>query len=265
MYRICSASWARRWPAGLIAASAVLTAPAALGAASTQDKTLLVSAGWHGREIRDPQPVGTIDSASGWPRGWSAGAVGRGAGDVRADNSRRVRELQRRLWRRGCRPGPEDGRFGRRSRSALVWFQRKHDLARTGTVDADTLAAVRSGRSAAQRRRARPPAMALAVAAAAPASTGQAAGDLTAISPLVLVLLLALAVIAAWLKSATGARVTATASPERGPGAALSPACHSSDPRRRRTTSQHLRGGAEASNPTRRRRPPGPGASPAGP
>jgi DNA invertase Pin-like site-specific DNA recombinase/peptidoglycan hydrolase-like protein with peptidoglycan-binding domain len=219
MYPICSAPWARRWPAGLIAAAlAGLTAPAALGATSTQDGTLTVSAGWHGREIRDPQPGRTIDTATAWPHGWSAGAVRLGAGSVRADGSRRVREVQRRLWRRGYRPGPVDGRFGRRTRSALVWFQLKHGLARTGTVDVHTLAAVRSGRSDARRASTRWFAMAPAVAAAAPASAGRTATDLTAIILLLLVMLLGLAVIAAWIRSATRARVTATAPPDRAAG-----------------------------------------------
>jgi DNA invertase Pin-like site-specific DNA recombinase len=219
MYPICSAPWARRWPAGLIApVLAVLTAPAALAATSTQDGALLVSAGWHGREIRDPRPGRTIDAATGWPHGWSAGAVGLGAGSGRADGSRGVRELQRRLWRRGYRPGPVDGRFGRRTRSALVWFQLKHGLARTGTVDVDTLAALRSGRSDAQRTSTRWFATAPAVAAAAPASTGPTITDPSATILLVLVLLLGLAVIAAWIRSVSRARETATVPPDRAGG-----------------------------------------------
>ena len=215
MYPICSAPWARRWPAGLIAAFAALTAPAALGATSTQDGAMLVSAGWHGREIRDPQPGGTIDAATGWPHGWAAGAVGPGAGYARADGSRRVREVQRRLWRRGYRPGPVDGRFGRRTRSALVWFQRKHGLARTATVDVHTLAALRSGRADARRASTRWLATAPAVAAAVPASSGRTITDLRALILLVVVLLLGLAVIAVWIRSVSGARVTATAPPDR--------------------------------------------------
>ena len=67
----------RRWPlAALAAALRVITAPAAFGASSEPP----VSAGWHGREIRDPLPKRVRDAVARFPRGWSAGGVGPGSG-----------------------------------------------------------------------------------------------------------------------------------------------------------------------------------------
>ena len=54
-----------------------------------------------------------------------------------------MREVQRRLVRRGYRPGPVDGRFGARTRAAVIWFQTKHGLPRTGRVDARSVATLR--------------------------------------------------------------------------------------------------------------------------
>src|SRR5262245_35613323 len=119
-----------RWPlAALAAAALTLTvAPAAFGAGSDPP----TAAGWHGREIRDPAAQRARDTLSArFPRGWSAGSVGRGSGYTNPTGSRRVREVQRRLVRRGYRPGRIDGRFGPRTRAAVIWFQTKHGLPRT--------------------------------------------------------------------------------------------------------------------------------------
>ena len=67
----------RRWPlAALAAALTLMTAPAAFAAGSDPP----ASAGWHGREIRDPLPRATSDAVARFPRGWSAGGVARGTG-----------------------------------------------------------------------------------------------------------------------------------------------------------------------------------------
>jgi len=130
----------RRWPlAALVVALTAMTAPAAFGASSDPP----AAAGWHGREIRDPLPQRVGDAVARFPRGWSAGSVGPGSGYVRPDGSRRVREVQRRLLRRGYRPGRIDGRFGTRTRAAVLWFQTKHGLPRTGRVDARSVATLR--------------------------------------------------------------------------------------------------------------------------
>src|SRR5689334_2995770 len=116
-------SW--RWIlAALAMALAWMTAPAAVAAGGEPP----ASAGWHGRAIRQPLPRVVGDAAARFPRGWSAGGVGRGSGYRSANGSRRVREVQRRLVRRGYRPGPVDGRYGPRTRAAVVWFEIKHGL-----------------------------------------------------------------------------------------------------------------------------------------
>jgi peptidoglycan hydrolase-like protein with peptidoglycan-binding domain len=224
MYRICSAPRAPSWPAGLIAvALALTTAPVALGATGSHDPTLLRSAGWHGREIHQPMPGRTLRIAVGWPRGWSAGAVRPGSGHARADGSRRVRELQRRLRRRGYRPGPVDGRFGPRTRSALVWFQIKHGLPQTGTVDVHTLATIRSRHARAQRAATRAPAVPPAPAAApTPPAVGPTTAGPTTIALAVLAALLALVCAVALRSTVRRARDAADARAE--PRAARPPA-----------------------------------------
>ena len=130
----------RRWPLAALAAALTLsTAPAAFGDGGDPSAT----AGWHGREIRDPLPQRVRDAVARFSRGWSAGSVGLGSGYASPGGSRRVREVQRRLQRRGYRPGRVDGRFGPRTRAALTWFQLKHGLSRTGRADARSLALLR--------------------------------------------------------------------------------------------------------------------------
>ena len=83
-----------------------------------------------------------------------------------------MREVQRRLARRGYRPGPVDGRFGARTRAAVIWFQTKHGLPRTGRVDARSVATLRETRDARAHARDRgrpaPPAQQEAGAPAVP-------------------------------------------------------------------------------------------------
>src|SRR6476469_9430301 len=101
------------------------------------------SAGWHGRAIQDARPQ---TRAAGTPgemtRYWAAGPVRLGTGFHQDGGSLRVREIQRRLWRLGYRPGPVDGLFGPQTQAAVQWFQIKHGLAPDGVVGAMTLAAM---------------------------------------------------------------------------------------------------------------------------
>ena len=160
----------RRWPlAALAVALALITAPAAFGASSDPPAA---AAGWHGREIRDPLPQRVRGTVARFPRGWSAGSVGPGTGYLSRNGSRRVREVQRRLLRRGYRPGLVDGRYGARTRAAVIWFQTKHGLPRTGRVDARSVATMR------QTPRARPTGD-----APSPRSAAEKAGALARATP----------------------------------------------------------------------------------
>jgi DNA invertase Pin-like site-specific DNA recombinase len=187
-------------PAGLAVAALALPASA--------DGATLTTAGWHGRAIQDPQPQHVQTTAPRWPRGWSAGVVTSGTGDRRPSGSERVRELQRRLLRRGYRPGPVDGRFGPRTRSAVTWFQIKHGLARTGRGDVVTVMRLRSPGSA-RPVTGGPIALEALVPVAATATavtTTVPTAALTSADPvamilLAIVLLAGLAGIAAWLWS----------------------------------------------------------------
>jgi DNA invertase Pin-like site-specific DNA recombinase len=157
------------------------------------------SAGWHGREIRAPYPTFTTKSTPRLPRGWSAGAVRLGTGSARPSN--RVRELQQRLLRRGYRPGPADGRFGPRTRAAVLWFQIKHGLPRTGRGDARTITRLRDPRRPVRPRPAAPvPAVAAAVTLQPPA--GMTTPEVLAAVLLAVVILIGLVVIAAWVRHA---------------------------------------------------------------
>jgi peptidoglycan hydrolase-like protein with peptidoglycan-binding domain/DNA invertase Pin-like site-specific DNA recombinase len=83
-------------------------------------------------------------------------AVGVGAGRAGMCGSARVRSVQRRMRTLGYRPGPVDGRFGPRTRHAVVRFQRDHGLEADGSIAPVTiLAALRreSSRPAEARQR----------------------------------------------------------------------------------------------------------------
>jgi hypothetical protein len=77
------------------------------------------------------------------PAGWSAGPVHRWTGYSRPGGSRRVRELQRRLNRRGYEAGPVDGLFGPRTERATRRFQARHGLEVDAVVGPRTLRALR--------------------------------------------------------------------------------------------------------------------------
>lgn len=49
-----------------------------------------------------------------------------------------VRNAQNALRRLGYDPGPTDNRYGKRTRSAILKFQAKHRLPRTGYLDRET-------------------------------------------------------------------------------------------------------------------------------
>ena len=200
----------RRWPlAALAAALALITAPPAFGASSDPP----AAAGWHGREIRDPLPQRVRDAVARLPRGWSAGSVALGSGYGSPNGSRRVREVQRRLLRRGYRPGPVDGRFGARTRAAVIWFQTKHGLSRTGRVDARSVTTLRhtakAGRAPATGDAPSPPSaaeQARAFARTSPSAPLQRA-DRTWLVLLALMLILSLAAIVfRWVRAQLRAR-----------------------------------------------------------
>jgi putative peptidoglycan binding protein len=123
------------WLAVLVALPALLP-----GTATAQDAAsapglgprLLADASWHGRTIQRPL-ARRSDVSDATP------SLRPGTGYTRPGGSRRVRDLQRRLTRLGYRPGARDGLFGPRTQAAVLAFQRKHGLRRTGTVAADTL------------------------------------------------------------------------------------------------------------------------------
>lgn len=60
------------------------------------------------------------------------GTLGAGAGYLQADGSQRVRSLQRRLAKAGFAPGPADGRYGPRTRRAVMLFQQARRLPADG-------------------------------------------------------------------------------------------------------------------------------------
>ena len=71
---------------------------------------------------------------------WSAGPVARGTGYTRAEGSRRVREVQRRLRSLGYHPGPVDGLYGPRTERAARRFQEARRLRADAVVGPRTLA-----------------------------------------------------------------------------------------------------------------------------
>jgi peptidoglycan hydrolase-like protein with peptidoglycan-binding domain/DNA invertase Pin-like site-specific DNA recombinase len=70
-----------------------------------------------------------------------------GAGYGQPGGSRQVREVQRKLWAIGQRPGPVDGMYGPRTRAAIERFQRAADRPATGVLtSAVALALARADR-----------------------------------------------------------------------------------------------------------------------
>jgi peptidoglycan hydrolase-like protein with peptidoglycan-binding domain len=122
------------WLAVLIGIPALPGTAMAQGTATAQGLSpgLLADASWHGRPIQRPLPrrSDAVDRAP---------SLHRGTGYSRPGGSRRVRDLQRRLTRLGYRPGARDGLFGPRTQAAVLAFQRKHGLQRTGSVGSATL------------------------------------------------------------------------------------------------------------------------------
>jgi len=151
----------RRWTPAL---AGVILALLALPAMATADTGQAASAG------SDRGHVARAD--------WSAGPVARGTGYTRAEGSRRVREVQRRLRSLGYHPGPVDGRYGPRTERAARRFQEARRLRADAVVGPRTLDALRT-RDDARRRAATPPAapapLPTAVPAPAPRSTAPAA------------------------------------------------------------------------------------------
>jgi peptidoglycan hydrolase-like protein with peptidoglycan-binding domain len=132
-------AWAVAVFAVLVAVPALLPGTAAAQAAATAprlDPALLADASWHGRPIQRPIPRAT-------PVADHSPGLTRGTGYRAPDGSRRVRDLQRRLLRLGYRPGTRDGLFGPRTQAAVLAFQRKHGLERTGSVGSATLRIMR--------------------------------------------------------------------------------------------------------------------------
>jgi peptidoglycan hydrolase-like protein with peptidoglycan-binding domain len=127
------------WFAVLVAIPELLPGTAAAqntAAALSLSPRLLADASWHGRQIQRPL-ARRSDIADRKP------SLGLGTGFSRPGGSRRVRDLQRRLARLGYRPGTPDGLFGTRTQAAVLAFQRKHGLRRTGSVGSGVLRVLR--------------------------------------------------------------------------------------------------------------------------
>ena len=128
------------WLAVLVAVPALLPGTAAAqdsAAAPGLNPRLLADASWHGRQIQRP-----LARRSEIPD--REPSLGLGTGFTRPGGSRRVRDLQRRLAALGYRPGTRDGLFGPRTQAAVLAFQRKHGLRRTGSVGSDVLRVLRT-------------------------------------------------------------------------------------------------------------------------
>jgi peptidoglycan hydrolase-like protein with peptidoglycan-binding domain len=125
------------------AAAALVLGPASTALASTsgaeaqsiaQPDDLITAASWHGRAIQRPDRKRVQLQVP-----TSSTLVRQGAGLHRPGGSKAVRDVQRRLIALGYRPGPVDGAFGPRTHSAVAWFQIKHRMRPTGSVDGHTL------------------------------------------------------------------------------------------------------------------------------
>ncbi|MCZ6814487.1 MAG: peptidoglycan-binding domain-containing protein [Alphaproteobacteria bacterium] len=77
------------------------------------------------------------------------------------NSKRTIRSIQSRLSKLGYRPGPIDGKMGRRTRAAIKSYQRRHRLSVTGRPNRQLLAALKITSSArpssSSRARANPP------------------------------------------------------------------------------------------------------------
>ncbi len=77
------------------------------------------------------------------------------------NSKRTIRSIQSRLSKLGYRPGPVDGKMGRRTRAAIKSYQRRHRLSVTGRPNRQLLAALKITSSArpssSSRARANPP------------------------------------------------------------------------------------------------------------
>jgi peptidoglycan hydrolase-like protein with peptidoglycan-binding domain len=156
--RVVPATWAAL---AILLVLGLVLAPAPATAADPRtgrgDRLLIDDAGWHGRPVQQPHGHTTVKTSTTSLPGWAAGPVALGTGATRAGGSDRVRELQRRLRRLGYATGPVDGIFGRRTRAALAWFQRKHGLPTDGRASARAVAHLRERTGArAERRRQTP-------------------------------------------------------------------------------------------------------------
>src|SRR5256885_5270961 len=120
-------------PAAMLLATALVLGMSFAGSAAASTAYTAASAelepipwtGWHGRPIERPHTavdVSALAKRVAYPAGWSAGAVRRGSGYHKANGSRRVREVQRRLTKLGYHTGPIDGLYGPLTRSAVQWF-----------------------------------------------------------------------------------------------------------------------------------------------
>jgi peptidoglycan hydrolase-like protein with peptidoglycan-binding domain len=155
--RVVPATWAAL---AILLVLGLVLAPAPATAADPKagrgDRLLLDDAGWHGRPVQQPHAHTTVKTAATSLPGWAAGPVALGTGAARAGGSERVRELQRRLRRLGYATGPVDGIFGRRTRAALAWFQRKHGLPANGRASARAVGHLRERTGARAERPATP-------------------------------------------------------------------------------------------------------------
>ena len=128
----------------IVCVASLVVASAGLASSALAQSTRPADTGWHGRAIRHVLRDGAnLELPGRFPRGWAAGRVRLGTGSHRAGGSERVREVQRRLWALGYRPGPVDGIFGARTKAAVEWLQIKHGLRPSGVVSLATLVVLR--------------------------------------------------------------------------------------------------------------------------
>ncbi|MEQ8175045.1 MAG: peptidoglycan-binding protein [Syntrophomonadaceae bacterium] len=85
-------------------------------------------------EIYPLTPLGTSVNIVGKVEIWGILTLG--------SRSKMVRQTQKQLLILGCQPGPLDGYFGLKTRSAIRRFQREHNLPLSGTTDYKTLTAL---------------------------------------------------------------------------------------------------------------------------